>query len=173
MYLFKVYIVLNAARGYHSAVTIYCHVQEQTIWLQLSSPFSKKSPCLCRDLKHWTPTTIQNIHTLYTARLWPLVIIIKIISNQILFDLRIRQFDEGCSKERIVRPCWIEYVHHVILFVPNNAAAVQGRCGTQTLFLQIFIQTTIYFLLYRIFYPFNFQTEILSTLSNWLLSYLA
>ena len=28
----------------------YCHMLGQTIWLQLSSPFLKKSNCFCRDL---------------------------------------------------------------------------------------------------------------------------
>ena len=42
MYLFKAYIGLNAVSGYHSAITIYCHVLEHTIQRQLSLAFSKK-----------------------------------------------------------------------------------------------------------------------------------
>ena len=50
MYLFKAYIALSAISGCHSAVTIYCHMLEQTIWLQLSLPFSKKAHA--RDSNH-------------------------------------------------------------------------------------------------------------------------
>ena len=48
---FKAYIGLNAVSSYHPAITIICRMLEQTIWLQLSLPISKKSTCLLQDLK--------------------------------------------------------------------------------------------------------------------------
>ena len=52
---------LNAFSCYHSAITIYCHVLEQTIWLQLSLPFSKKKHIPSPRFEPGTPTMIQNV----------------------------------------------------------------------------------------------------------------
>ena len=79
----------------------YCHMLKQKIWLQISLHFSKKSPCLCRDL-NLGPRTQSRMYICsrplgYGPLIMPIIASFPIKSNSI-----------GSSWE-VCFPVWLDF----------------------------------------------------------------